>query len=80
MAEEAAGLQRHLHITLDETLNAQAYQRRFRLSRNIRDVTVRVIDPPADNIVDIQMLFRGLRYLRKLKTLSFESRDETRPS
>ena len=80
MADSASGLRRYLQIDLDDTLNFPGCRRRLEISTNVRDVAVRVVN--ADNAADLEStksLFQGLRDLKKLKSLSFEPRDENIP-
>lgn len=84
MADEAGSLQRHLQITLDDTFDISAYKRRVEISTNVRDVAVKVVDASASSSFvitngSVRTLFQGLRDLKKLKSLSFESKDEKKP-
>ena len=80
MAEDPGSLQRHLEINLDDSLDVSAYRRRLEISANVRDVAVKVFDVPNSTAgANVKTLFQGLRDLKKLKTLSFESKDENNP-
>ncbi|CAB9524485.1 expressed unknown protein [Seminavis robusta] len=75
MSFEAGSLQRSLRITLDHSLDVASYRRRFEVSSNVRDVLLKVQSSSEEDEVSesVKTLFRGLRDLKKLKALSFES-------
>lgn len=73
-------LQRYLQIHLGNDLDLAWYRRRFKVSTNVRDVSVKVPDTPSQTASErTKSLFRGMRNLKKLKAVSFESRDENSP-
>jgi hypothetical protein len=77
---ERFALQRHLQLSLDDDMDVERYKRRFKMSTNVRDLSLKVTASPVETASDqVRALFRGLQHLKKLKTLTFEPRDENYP-